>query len=86
MGDDAYHATSAVDYRDIRQMRMAATVYLADIGEDNIDNIMKHYTQHYPPSDRPDLLLAMAGSHWSSRNPDARLPRLDSSLSEESVC
>ena len=37
MGDDAHHATSAVDYQDIRQMRMAATVYVAHIGEDKED-------------------------------------------------
>ena len=75
MGDEAYHATAALDYRDTRgQMRMAATVYVADIGEDNIDKIMKDYTQHYPPRDRPDLLLAMAGSHWHPTNPTARLP------------
>jgi hypothetical protein len=85
MGDDAYHATSAVDYQGIRQMRMAATVYVADIGEDNIDNIMSDYTQHYPPSDRPDLLLAMAGSHWNPTDPNVRLPGPGSSLLEESI-
>jgi hypothetical protein len=74
MGDDAYHATSAVDYRVQKEMRMAATVYIGDINEDNIDNILSDYTQHYPPKDRPDLLLEMAGTHWHRDDPSARLP------------
>jgi hypothetical protein len=74
MGDAAYHATSAMDYRVRKEMRMAATVYVADIGEDNIDAILNHYTQHYPPRDRPELLLAMAGAHWKRDDPSARLP------------
>jgi hypothetical protein len=73
MGDDAYHGTSAVDYRVQKQMRMAATVYIADIGEDNIDAILKDYTQRYPPRD-PEILLGMAGSHWRSDDPSTRLP------------
>ena len=39
------HATSAVDYRLTKEMRMAATVYVADISEDNIDAILSDYTQ-----------------------------------------
>lgn len=75
MGDDAHHATSAADYRLDKEMRMAATVYIADINEGNIDAILKDYTQHYPPQDRPDLLLSMAGQHWHRKNPKARLPK-----------
>ena len=75
MGDDAFHASSATDYRGIKQMRMAATVYVADIDTENIEKIMNDYTQYYPPSDRPDLLLAMAGTHWDANNPEAKLPR-----------
>ena len=64
MGDDAFHATSAVDYRRNKEMRMAATVYVADLNERNVENIMDHYTQAYPPRDR-GLLLSWAGKHWS---------------------
>jgi hypothetical protein len=48
---------------------------VAEIEEDNIDDIMNYYTQYYPPADRPDLLLEMAGSHWNSTDPNVRLPR-----------
>lgn len=40
MGDDAYHATSAVDYRMNKSFRMAATVYIADINAENADAVM----------------------------------------------
>ena len=75
MGDDAYHATSAVDYRVNKEMRMAATVYIADIGEDNVKAILDDYTQAYPPPDRPDILLRMAGAHWKHDDPTAKLPK-----------
>ena len=74
IGDDAYHGTSAVDYSSHKEMRMAATVYIADIQEDNIDSIMADYTQNYPPPRRKDLLLRMAGTHWKRNDPFVRLP------------
>ena len=43
------HATSAVDYRRNKEMRMAATVCVADLNERNVENIMDHYTQAIPP-------------------------------------
>lgn len=73
MGDDARHATASVHYEG--QMRLAATVYVADISEDNIEAIMKHYTQVYPPRNRPDLLMEIAGSHWKPNDSNATLPR-----------
>jgi hypothetical protein len=74
VGDDAYHGTSAVDYRLGKEMRMAATVYVADIRPDNIDSIVSDYTQKYPPPRRPDILMRMAGDHWKRGDPYARLP------------
>ena len=40
MGDGAIHATSAVDYRMSKEMRMAATVYVADVNDENVHNIL----------------------------------------------
>jgi hypothetical protein len=74
MGDDAYHGTSAVDYRVQKEMRMAATVYIGDIGTDNIEAILSDYTQHYPPKEHPEILLGMAGLHWRRDDPSAKLP------------
>ena len=36
--------------------------------------MLEDYTQHYPPKDRPDLLLAMAGKHWNRTDPSVKLP------------
>jgi len=74
MGDDSMHASSAVDYRTSREFRMAATVYIADVNEDNVDQILKEYTQAYPPDDR-DLLLSWAGRHWRADDPSVKLPK-----------
>ena len=76
VGDDAYHATSAADYRVNKEMRMVASIYVADITEDNIEALMSDYTQHYPPSDRPGILLDMAGIHWRPNDPSMKLPIL----------
>jgi len=39
MGDDAMHGTQACDYREKKGMRMAATVYIADINKANYKHI-----------------------------------------------
>ena len=77
LGDQAIHATAAVDYlsksTDIKsnddnhrgQMRIMATIYLADISSSNVDGIIEAYTQEYPPIDRIYLLSA---KHWKSSN------------------
>jgi hypothetical protein len=35
------HATSVADYRMNKEFRMAATIYIADVNESNVDSIMK---------------------------------------------
>ena len=85
LGDDAYHGTSAIDYTGTGKMRMMATVYLADINEDNVDAIMNAYTQEYPPASR-SRLLAQRGEHWRKPN---RLPRsvpVDDGQKSSMVC
>ncbi|KAL7554352.1 hypothetical protein ACHAWF_017808 [Thalassiosira exigua] len=58
MGDDAMHATEA--------MRLAATVYVADVHDWNVDDISDQtLTQAFPPKD-PRWLLAQAGRHWKN--------------------
>lgn len=73
MGDNSIHGSSAVDYRLHDEMRMAATIYVADVNEGNVDAILRDYTQAYPPRDR-DLLLSWAGRHWKRNDPSAKLP------------
>lgn len=73
VGDDAWHATAACDYRLKRSMRLAATVYVGDINTGNVNQILMRLTQEYPPNDAIDL-LEMAGMHWSSSDAAVRLP------------
>jgi hypothetical protein len=75
VGDDCYHATNAVDYHG--EMRMMATVYLADVDDDNIHAIMSKfvtYPRHYPPPAQPELLLQQAGRHWNRDDASSKLP------------
>ncbi|KAL3793511.1 hypothetical protein HJC23_007251 [Cyclotella cryptica] len=68
MGDDAMHGTEACDYRSQKGMRMAATVYIADINSGNARDIATQtLTQIYP---LPDVkyLLSQAGRHWGDNN------------------
>ena len=64
MGDDAMHATQTCDYREKKGMRMAATVYIADINEANYKQITSStLTQIFPLPD-DDWLWAQRGRHW----------------------
>lgn len=72
LGDNAIHSTSSIDYTPSSKFRMAATVYVADVNRDNVDNILLDYTQAYPPKD-PILLLKEAGKHWQ-KGKAAKLP------------
>ena len=64
-GDEAYHATAPIDYTATGIIRVMATVFFGDINHDNVENILKAYSQNYPPADT-DWLLANAGEHWPS--------------------
>lgn len=73
-GDDSWHGTSAVDYRIQKDMRLAATIYIAEVTPDNVESIMADYTQAFPPPDDEELLLSWAGRHWRRDDPTATLP------------
>ena len=62
-----------MDYRLQKDMRLAATIYIAEVTPENVDSIMADYTQKFPPDDK-DLLLSWAGRHWKRDDPDAKLP------------
>ena len=66
MGDDAMHGTQACDYREKKGMRMAATVYVADINRMNYAQITSGtLTQIFPLPDE-DWLWAQRGRHWGN--------------------
>lgn len=65
VGDSTRHATGDCDYRDTGEMRVMVTIYLADITDSNVNNIINHYTDDWPPADE-DYLLTRSGIHWTS--------------------
>lgn len=69
LGDDARHATSECDYRDSPgTMRLAATVYIADINEDNTASIVgETLTQAFPLPDT-DWVYSQRARHWENSN------------------
>ena len=71
---EAYHGTSACDYRNNKEMRMVASVYVADVNDENIENVMNHYTQAYPPRDI-NLLQSWKARHWKRGDPSRTLPK-----------
>lgn len=73
-GDASVHATSACDYRMTKEMRMAATVYIADVNDENLESVMNHYTQAYPPRDM-ELLKHWKARHWKRGDPTRKLPK-----------
>ncbi len=66
MGDDAMHGTEACDYRAASGMRLAATVYVADIREENLRKVAKQtLTQIFPLPDST-WLETQAGRHLAA--------------------
>lgn len=64
MGDDAMHGTEACDYRPTKGMRLAATVYIANVNYENVWDITSQtLTQIFPLPDAR-WLLTQAGRHW----------------------
>ena len=64
MGDDAMHGTEACDYRATKGMRLAATVYIANVNYENAWDITSQtLTQIFPLPDAR-WLLTQAGRHW----------------------
>ncbi len=65
VGDDAYHGTAACDYTNGNTgIRVSASIYIADVNMENIEEIVSDTTTIFPvPFDR-DWVLASKGRHW----------------------
>ena len=73
MGDETYHGTAEADYTHAKEMRLVASVYMAEITRGNIQGLMETLTQPYPPPER-DYFFERQGIHWDPRDPMKRLP------------
>ena len=83
VGDRVGHATSSCDYLAQGEMRMAATVYIADVNSENVARIVDDFTQAYPPRGDCQYLLDRAGSHWKHDDLTKQLPTENKVLSEQ---
>lgn len=72
VGDDTKHNTGNIDYRSTRGMLVMATIYVADINEDNVFSILKDFTDSFPPNDE-QYFLKQRGRHWNKEG-SAQLP------------
>ena len=61
LGDDVIHATADVNYTS--EFRLAISVYVADISEENIDALNNSFTVLHRPYSGTRL-LDLAGHHW----------------------
>lgn len=81
-GDDAVHNTAACNYLDQKEMRVMATLYMADVTESNVASIAKDFTQVYPKKFDTKYLMDQVGDHWSPDDPSKHLPRSDTCLAQ----
>ena len=73
MGDDAMHGTQACDYREKKGMRLAATIYIADVHAHNAEKIAHQtLTQIFPIKDAK-WVVSQTGRHWEADNNETSL-------------
>ena len=82
VGDGMSHGTAQCDYRDQKQMRVAATIYLADVNNSNINNVVKSFkdiknlkkTEEENGKSSPVLPYSLRDRHWKKADPHKKLP------------
>lgn len=66
MGDDAMHGTEACDYREKEGMRLAATIYIADLNDENAQKVADQTLTQIFPLAFAMWLMSQAGRHWGN--------------------
>merc|ERR1712232_638801 len=65
VGHDTMHGTNACNYRRQKDVRIAATIYMADINEENAQIIADDATSIFPLPGDVEWTMAQRGRHWS---------------------
>ena len=76
VGDDAYHGTAACDYRkdpSLQGIRISASIYIADVNQDNLAEIMSDDTTIFPVPEHEEWYWASQARHWSRNVPSRSL-------------
>lgn len=64
LGDGAEHVTAQCDYHG-QDMRMVAIIYMAEVDESNVDNVISsYYGAPYPPHGNVETLQSLV--HWGN--------------------
>lgn len=69
-GDDGMHCTAKAHYEE--GYRLGITIFVAEITEENVKDVISGYSQAYPPQNDPQWALDHAGLHYGR---GFRLPR-----------
>mmetsp|Transcript_50707 Transcript_50707/g.152719 ORF Transcript_50707/g.152719 Transcript_50707/m.152719 type:complete len:260 (+) Transcript_50707:628-1407(+) len=64
LGEDTYHCTHECNHRESQKVRMAVTIYIADLTEENVDGVADDDTSMFPPPGATEWLWAQRGRHW----------------------
>lgn len=65
VGDGTRHGTRECDHRESRGVRITASIYLADLTEDNLKVAAGDTTSIFPPTGDEEWIWAQRGRHWS---------------------
>ena len=70
VGDGTRHGTRECDLRSNRGVRITASIYLADVTEDNVDILAGDTTSIFPPMADvgEDWIWSQRGRHWRKEN------------------
>jgi len=74
VGDHCYHATADVDYREKKQFRFFAGLYVCDVNEENKESATPDYYVDGFPFKDGEISMANAGKHWNPNDPSIKLP------------
>ena len=70
MGDGTRHRTRECDYRASRQARITASIYLVDLNDSNLHNLMSYTPSPFsiPDEDRRKWTWTQRGRHWNKND------------------
>lgn len=66
LSDDTAHKTGDCDYRENKEMRVAVSVYIADLNEEIAEVISADDTALFPLPDNTEWLMAQKGRLWGN--------------------
>ena len=71
VGDGTRHGTRECDHRSSREVRITASIYLADLNDDNLHVVAGDTTSIFPPTGEGDgerWIWSQRGRHWNKND------------------